>query len=565
MSSLANPGQDGRGRRRKTPSGPERAALYPRVSGKSQEEDGTSLGTQEARMRAYARSKGYTVDDAHVLPEVHTGTELWERPLLTKLREFVRRRDVDVVIAYAIDRLSRDPVHLGVILAEADHAGARVEFVTEPLDDSPEGPLIRFVRGYAAKIEHEKIKERTLRGKRARAEAGKLVPGCRPRYGYRFTAGKASYRPDPATATIVRRMFALAEQGVTVRGIAARLSEDGVPTPARAARAWSHTTVRTILRDPIYTGQGAAWRFVVVRDRQRGTKNVRWRDPSERVTLPTGTVPTLVDASTFAAVQTRLRLNQERAARNNRAPHLTLLRGGFARCGHCGYAMQAQATKGGRRGYGAVIYRCARASAVDGEECQFNIRAAILDRAAWEPIEALLRNPASVRTKLEQSRTADPSADDLAGVERSLARVARQQRNLVEQLANLRGAAADLVAQKLAVLETERERLGDERAALLARQEAWRAGQERLDEFERWCATVAADLGSASYDEKRRALDLLNVRVRVWRTGHDPRYEVSASVGLASAAAASSSVIPGFTPGGNCEMNSRRLFHGSTT
>jgi hypothetical protein len=30
-----------------------------------------------------------------------------------------------------------------------------VEFVTEPLDNSPEGQLIRFVRGYAAKVEHE--------------------------------------------------------------------------------------------------------------------------------------------------------------------------------------------------------------------------------------------------------------------------------------------------------------------------------------------------------------------------------------------------------------------------
>ena len=44
------------------------------------------------------------------------------------------------------------------MLSEAEHAGVRVEFVTEPLDDSPEGQLIRFVRGYAAKVEHAKFK-----------------------------------------------------------------------------------------------------------------------------------------------------------------------------------------------------------------------------------------------------------------------------------------------------------------------------------------------------------------------------------------------------------------------
>ncbi len=79
----------------------------------------------------------------------------YELCVLRALREAIRRREIEVVIAYAIDRLSRDPVHLGVILSEAEHAGVAVEFVTEPLDDSPEGQLIRFVRGYAAKIEHE--------------------------------------------------------------------------------------------------------------------------------------------------------------------------------------------------------------------------------------------------------------------------------------------------------------------------------------------------------------------------------------------------------------------------
>lgn len=90
------------------------------------------------------------------------------------------------MIAHAIDRLSRDPVHLGVVLSEAEHAGVSVLFVTEPLDDSSEGQLIRFVRGYAAKIEHAKIVERVNRGRRGRTQSGKLVVNRRPLYGYRF-------------------------------------------------------------------------------------------------------------------------------------------------------------------------------------------------------------------------------------------------------------------------------------------------------------------------------------------------------------------------------------------
>jgi site-specific DNA recombinase len=134
---------------------PRRAAIYVRVSSANQEEGGTSLGTQEAACREHAAGCNCAVNEGNVYRDVHTGTELWERPQLTRLREAIRRREIDVVIVHAIDRLARDPVHLGVILTEADHAGVAVEFVTEPLDNSPEGQLIRFVRGYAAKVEHE--------------------------------------------------------------------------------------------------------------------------------------------------------------------------------------------------------------------------------------------------------------------------------------------------------------------------------------------------------------------------------------------------------------------------
>src|SRR5581483_5337211 len=152
------------------PSGARRAAIYLRVSTALQEDEGTSLDTQEARCRAYALAHGYQSAEDQVYREGQTGTQLWERPKLQALRDAVRRREVQVVVAYAIDRLSRDPVHLGVVISEADHAGAAVEFVTEPLDNSPEGQLIRYIRGYAAKVEHEKIKERSIRGTRARAE-----------------------------------------------------------------------------------------------------------------------------------------------------------------------------------------------------------------------------------------------------------------------------------------------------------------------------------------------------------------------------------------------------------
>lgn len=122
-----------------------RTAIYCRVSTIDQAKEGTSLGTQEDACRADAAAHSDTVSEAHVYRETFTGTELWDRPKLTELRRAIRAGEVEGVVCHAIDRLARDPVHLGVILSEAEHAGVTVRFVTEPLDESPEGQLIRFV------------------------------------------------------------------------------------------------------------------------------------------------------------------------------------------------------------------------------------------------------------------------------------------------------------------------------------------------------------------------------------------------------------------------------------
>src|SRR5688572_28080692 len=99
----------------------KRAAILVRVSTPGQERDGSSLETQEALDRAYATEHGYEV--VAVFREVYSRMELWDRPVLTELRERIRRREFDVVIVLCMDRLSGDPTHQAVILSEAEYAG----------------------------------------------------------------------------------------------------------------------------------------------------------------------------------------------------------------------------------------------------------------------------------------------------------------------------------------------------------------------------------------------------------------------------------------------------------
>ncbi|HEV2121149.1 MAG TPA: recombinase family protein, partial [Chloroflexota bacterium] len=499
------------------------------VSSKGQEEDGTSLGTQEQQCREYALRQGYVVDESHVYREVHTGTELWTRPQLIKLREAIRARAIDVVVVYAIDRLSRDPVHLGVILSEADHAGVLVEFVSEPLDDSPEGQLIRFVRGYAAKIEHEKIKERTLRGKRARLEAGKLLHGKRPAFGYQWNADHTAYEPDPSTAPVLRRIFALLAGGETLRGTANRLNAEGIVPPS-GQLPWRATLIHYIATNPRYIGQAIGWRTVEIRDKQTGKRNNLPRPEAEQILLPEGTIPALVTPELFEAVQARLRLNQRAATRNNRNPEASLLRGGYVLCGYCDHVMSVHTTR--PKGQEITIYRCNRNAAGGTTDCHHGIAIHLLDGAVWERVSSVLRNPALVAAELERLQEADPDAADLEAVERRLTAVVREQRNYVENLGKVTGPAAALIAEKINALEVQREQLTGDRDTVLARSEARQRAREQLGSIEAWCRNVAANLGTLTYEEKRLALDALGVQAKVWHKSHTPRYTITANIPL---------------------------------
>ena len=47
----------------------------------------------------------------------------------------MRDGECDVVLAYALDRLSRDQNHIGVLFADAEDADVRLEFVTEDFEE----------------------------------------------------------------------------------------------------------------------------------------------------------------------------------------------------------------------------------------------------------------------------------------------------------------------------------------------------------------------------------------------------------------------------------------------
>ena len=195
------------------------AAIYIRVSSERQGEN-YSLETQREGCLRYACERGYLVEDRHIYQEVKTGAIYRERLVLSALRAAARRREFTVVIVYDLDRLSEEAEHQTIIMEDLAYSGVKVECVLREIDDTPEGRLMLNILGYTATVERERTRERTMRGRRVRAERDKRLLGQgREKYGLKFIENRSKYVPNDETvkvdesgctwtkATVVKHMF----------------------------------------------------------------------------------------------------------------------------------------------------------------------------------------------------------------------------------------------------------------------------------------------------------------------------------------------------------------------
>ena len=225
-------------------------AAYTRVSTREQAE-GSGLGTQRQKIRQWARL--HDVDSVELYEDAGASGGTTDREALQELLEDVESGDVDTVVVYKADRLSRSLRDLLTLLDNRlEPNGVRFVSVTEQFDTSTaSGRLFLQMLGSFSEFERNVITERTTEGRRRKAEDGGHACGSVP-YGYRKTDG-GSLEPDPDTAPVVRRIYRLRSEGESLRAIAEELNGAGVST--KRGGDWHASTVRYILQNPKYDGR----------------------------------------------------------------------------------------------------------------------------------------------------------------------------------------------------------------------------------------------------------------------------------------------------------------------
>lgn len=300
------------------------AATYARVSDDSQEKEGTSLETQTEAMLKRAQERGLVIPQEYIFREVFSGLTR-ERPVLARIRGMVGTRAINVLIVYSLDRLARDPVDLIILVDELKKAGVELLCITESLDNSDIGTLITHIKGYASKLEAEKIKERTVRGRIQRAREGKLPSGSTKTFGYDYDPKTKSRVVNEVEAAIVYRMYySVGIEKKNIHQVTRELRQDGILSVKGGL--FSTSSVKNILRNLIYIGKT----YVFTTTMKDGKKVKKPRE--EWIELPDAT-PAIIEPWLWELVKEQRKRNSELSGRNQKREYLLT---GFVKCKQCG-------------------------------------------------------------------------------------------------------------------------------------------------------------------------------------------------------------------------------------
>ncbi len=414
------------------------AAIYARVSSEQQREAHT-IGSQTTALIEWAKTLDLEVPTAWIFEDDGYSGATLERPGLERVRDLAAEGQIQAVLAYAPDRLSRKYAYQILLIEELARQGVETRFLSTPQSATAEDQLLVQFQGMIAEYERAQILERSRRGKRHRARAGEISVLSGAPYGYRYIRksdeAPAAYAVIEAEARVVRDVYErYTVAGLSIGAVTRELNDQGVTTRKPNAR-WERSMVWAMLRNPAYRGT-ACFGKTRVAPRQRVTRALRMRGAmttrnsahherprEEWIEIP---VPALIAEETFARAQELLHENKVRARRRTIEPSVVQ---GLVSCHKCGYALSRTSTRSSARSI--HYYRCLGSDGwrhLGGPVCENRpVRQDLLDQIVWSEVMRLLEDPALIEQELDRrlaaARAADPTKHREQTLQRELVRV----------------------------------------------------------------------------------------------------------------------------------------------
>jgi site-specific DNA recombinase len=429
-------------------------AIYARKSTEqSGPDEAKSVTRQIAHAKAYATTKGWTVDDQHIYTDDGiSGAEFSKRPALLRLLLAVaaKPRPFDVLLMSEESRLGREMVQTMQVLMTIVTSGCKVFYYLEDkertLDSAMEKGMMAMAM-FGADLEREKAHQRTRDALLGKAKAG-FVPGGRC-FGYRNvrTPAGVTREVNPDEALVVRRIFDLSVKGKGNERIAKVLNEERAPAPnAQQGRpnGWVASSVRTILFRPLYRGE-QIWG----RSKKRNAWGQKKFSRTAESTWTRVSVPALriVDDDLWNAAHERISTSRKNYLRATDGKlwgkpasgiESKYLLTGMASCGVCGGGMLMCSRSNGRKKR-SLFYRCERAR-VSLCSNDLMVPMDVADTAALDIIHTDVLSDQVVELAIKKLlKLFDVQPKDLDAQRKALG---TQLRKVEKELANLQSAIA---------------------------------------------------------------------------------------------------------------------------
>jgi len=380
----------------------KRCAIYTRKSTSAGLDQAfNSLDSQREACVAYVqRQAGWTVVDERYDDGGFTGANI-DRPAFQRLLANIDAGQIDVVLVYKVDRLSRSLLDFAKVMERFNAAGASFVSVTQNFSTADAmGRLTLNMLMSFAEFEREMISERTRDKIRAARRKGQWTGGPVP-LGYTVEGKRLVV--DELEAVLVREIFALYHEHRSALAVVRVLDERGRST--KHARPWTRNDVLRVLKQPVYAGYIAS-------DGE----------------LHEGEHSAIVERVVFARTQALLAAGTRAKKGSGRNPEYILR--GVLQCARCGSAFTPASTT--RHGTVYRYYRCVTRDKRGKQAC------------ASSPLPAAAIE-AHVIERLREA-TADGSlAAEVAAAVR--ARVTHRRRDLVTECRKLPSQIAALSAE----------------------------------------------------------------------------------------------------------------------
>jgi len=220
----------------------QKAIGYVRVSTEDQASKGISLDAQKAKIQGYADLYDFELVD--IKTDAGISGKTLNRPAIQEVLSLCRAGDVDAVIVFKLDRLSRRTADI-LSLADTVFSKGKVSLhsISEKLDTrTAAGRFTLTILAALAQMEREQIGERTSAALQHKIARNEYIGGNRP-FGYTVQED-GSLEADSDEQAAVELIAELKRRGYSFRKIAAELNSRGIPSAT--GRKWVHTSIRKI-------------------------------------------------------------------------------------------------------------------------------------------------------------------------------------------------------------------------------------------------------------------------------------------------------------------------------